>query len=442
MSGDTPTVAVLGASGLIGEAIASHLQRSGISVVPIARRFTASQKALFGHVAVETPIVTGYVEALAQLLSRTEADIVVNCIGVLADGPRGKPDAINRDFVARLLEALGGQVRQTLLVHVSIPGRDDEDRTPFSLSKREAERRIVAATVPYVILRPGFVIAPAAYGGSALFRALAALPVKLGAREANAAFAVTDIADIAKTAAVVARRWQNGERRWNVIWDILERQPSTVGNVLEAFRHRLNGPARRVPLPSWLLDIGAAVGDLTARLGWTPPIRKAALAEMRRGVTGDPAPWIAATGIEPASLTAGVNRLPATVQEKWFARLYLLKPLVLGVLVVFWAASGCIALFASFHAATAILTAHQFSPPLAAAVTTISSLADIAVGVAIAHRKSCRAGLIAGIALSVSYMTGAAIVAPSLWLEPLGALVKTAPAIVLMLLALAILDDR
>jgi hypothetical protein len=29
-----------------------------------------------------------------------------------------------------------------------------------------------------------------------------------------------------------------------------------------------------------------------------------------------------------------------------------------------------------------------------------------------------------------------------MWIEPLGALVKTAPAIVLMMVALAILDDR
>jgi hypothetical protein len=47
---------------------------------------------------------------------------------------------------------------------------------------------------------------------------------------------------------------------------------------------------------------------------------------MRRGVAGDPQSWIAATGIEPASLGSMLQRLPSTVQEKWFARLYLAKP--------------------------------------------------------------------------------------------------------------------
>jgi hypothetical protein len=39
-------------------------------------------------------------------------------------------------------------------------------------------------------------------------------------------------------------------------------------------------------------------------------------------------------------------------------------------------------------------------------------------------------------------MAGSAVIAPDLWLEPLGALVKTGPAIVLMLICLMLSDDR
>ena len=67
---------------------------------------------------------------------------------------------------------------------------------------------------------------------------------------------------------------------------------------------------------------------------------------------------------------------------------------------------------------------------------------DISVGLAIAVRKSSRFGLGAGICVSLFYMIGAALLTPELWIEPLGALVKTGPAIVLMLVALAISDDR
>ena len=67
---------------------------------------------------------------------------------------------------------------------------------------------------------------------------------------------------------------------------------------------------------------------------------------------------------------------------------------------------------------------------------------DMSIGVLIAFRRSCALGLVAGIVVSLGYMTGAAILTPDLWIEPLGALVKTGPAIVLMLVALLTLDNR
>ena len=442
MNKTLPTIVVLGASGLIGEAVSSRLRHDDFPVVAVARRFTHAQKARFGRVAIERPIVELSSGELARLLSEVNADVVLNCVGVLQDRDRGRTDEVHRGFVTRLIEALAQQDQATLLLHVSIPGRDIEDRTPFSLTKRESERVIVAGPVPFVILRPGFVMAPAAYGGSALVRALAALPVELPKREAGTSFAVTDVADIALTVAIVSRRWLDGERSWAVVWEVMERHPSTVGEVVNAFRQHFGGPTKRLPLPSWLLDVGAKAGDLAARLGWAPPIRSTALQEMRSGVQGNPESWVSATAIEPAPLKHIVQRLPATVQEKWFARLYLAKPLVLGVLVVFWSVSGLIALTAAFAAATTILTSHGVPLRLAQAITIASSLIDITVGLAIAFRQTCRAGLLAGIGFSLFYLAGAAMITPDLWVEPLGALVKTGPAIVLMLVALAILEDR
>jgi hypothetical protein len=62
--------------------------------------------------------------------------------------------------------------------------------------------------------------------------------------------------------------------------------------------------------------------------------------------------------------------------------------------------------------------------------------------VLIAFRRTCGFGLIWGILASLGYMIAAAILTPDLWVEPLGALVKTGPAMVLMLVALLILDNR
>jgi hypothetical protein len=47
-----------------------------------------------------------------------------------------------------------------------------------------------------------------------------------------------------------------------------------------------------------------------------------------------------------------------------------------------------------------------------------------------------------GIVVALFYMMASAVITPDLWVEPLGALVKTGPAVILMLVALATLDDR
>lgn len=400
MDGRLPNIVVLGASGLIGQTIATELMRAGSAVVPVARRFTAAQKNAFAGFALECPVTSLDAQALAQFLMEHQVDVVVNCIGVLQDSARERADDVHRRFVARLAEALGVLREMPLLVHLSIPGSEAEDETEFSRTKRQAERLIASTSVPFVILRPGFVVGATAYGGSALIRALAALPLRLPRHESDRPFAATDIADITQTITFIVRRWRSGERRWAMIWDVMERRPSTVGGVVDAFRHRFGGSNAIGRLPRWLMAIGARAGDLSAHLGWRPPIRSTALRELQRGVKGDPEPWIAATGIEPASLEDLLARLPATVQERWFARLYLIKPAILGSLVIFWSISGVIALTVAFHTATAILTSHGVPQELARAITIITSLGDICVGAAVAVKKTCRLGLLTGIAMS------------------------------------------
>jgi uncharacterized protein YbjT (DUF2867 family) len=434
-------ILVLGASGLIGRFVTDDLRVRGFHVVGIARRFSPSQKA--SALDLELPVMSMDAASLARVIGELGIDLVVNCLGLLQDGPGSDTRAVHRDFVARLLQAIRDSGRAIRLVHVSIPGIDKDDRTAFSVTKREAERLIAASGIPYAILRPGFVIAPSAFGGSAMLRALAAFPVDLPKAESATPFQPVAVEDIAATIAWLAGRDPTDKTADAVAWDLMQPQPVTLGGVIEQFRRSFGiADMPRIPLPAFTLDLGARLGDLAGWLGWMPPMRTTAITELRRGVTGDPHSWMAATGIVPRTLPQAVGQHSATIQDKWFARLFLIKALVIASLVLFWVASGFIALVISYDAAAAILTAHAFPPALVAPLTIGTSLMDMAIGVLIAFRRTCAAGLIAGIAASLGYMLGTAILTPDLWIEPLGALVKTGPAIVLMLVALLTLDNR
>jgi len=439
MNADIRKILVLGASGLIGRFVTDDLRVRGFPVVGVARKLSASQKG--GALDLELPVMSMEAATLARLLRDHRIDVVVNCLGVLQDGPGSDTAAVHCDFVARLLQAIRDSDRTIRLVHISIPGTPETDRTAFSSTKREAERLIAESGVAFAILRPGFVVAPAAYGGSAMVRSLAAFPFDLPAAERATPFQPVAMKDIAATIAWLAAR-DPGEAN-AVTWDLMQEQPVTLGGVVEQFRRAFGtGEWPRIAMPALLLDLGATLGDLANLLGWMPPMRTTAIAELRRGVSGDPTGWMTATGIVPKRIEQMTGKRPATIQDKWFARLFPIKALIIASLVLFWVVSGFIALVISYDAAAEILRSHGFPPSLVAPVTILTSLMDMGIGVLIAFRRSSAFGLIAGIVASLGYMIGAAILTPDLWIEPLGALVKTGPAVVLMLVALLTLDNR
>ena len=435
------TILVLGASGLIGRFVTDDLRAKGFRVVGVARSLSPAQT--MSALDIQLPILSLDASVLARLLREHAVDTVVNCLGVLQDGPGSDTNAVHRDFVARLLQAITDSGRAVRLVHISIPGAADSDQTAFATTKREAERLIGASGIPHAVLRPGFVVAPSAYGGSAMLRALAAFPLDLPDKEMATPFQPVAAEDISATIAWLATHDIDDASVKAVSWDLMQIEPLTMAGVIKQFRHAFGTAGwPRIAMPSFLLDLGAKIGDFACRFGWTPPMRSTAIAELRRGVRGDPAAWVAATGITPKTLLETIGCHPAIIQDKWFARLFLIKPLIFASLVAFWLVSGFIALFVSYRAAAGILSAHNFPPALVDPITIGTSLMDVSIGVLIAFRRTAAVGLAAGILASLGYMVGAAILTPDLWIEPLGALVKTGPAIVLMLVALLMLDNR
>jgi len=436
-----PRILVLGASGLIGRFVTEDLRRCGFGVVGLARSFSPSQRRSPDD--LELPIMALDAIALAELIRAREIGVVVNCLGVLQDGLGSDTSAVHRDFVVRLLSAIRQSGRGVRLIHLSIPGAPEADRTAFSTTKREAERLIARSGIPHAILRPGFVIAPSAYGGSAMIRALAALPFELPAKECATPFQPVTVEDVAATIAWLATRPLADEATKAVSWDLMQQQPTTLGGVIDGFRSAFGTMQQpRIRVPRFLLDAGAIAGDLGGRLGWMSPIRSTAISELRRGVSGDPRAWISATGIVPKRIEEIIGAHGVTIQDKWFARLYLIKALIIASLVLFWVASGFIALVISFPATTAILTSRGWPEAFAVPFAAVTSTMDMGIGGLIAFRRTASFGLAAGILVSLGYMAACAIFMPDLWLEPLGALVKTGPAIVLMLVALLTLDNR
>jgi uncharacterized protein YbjT (DUF2867 family) len=429
MSDPSRKILVLGASGLIGRYVTDDLPARSFEVIGVARRFATSQRS--SALDLEMPVMSMASSALARLLRDRAVDVVVNCLGVLQDGPGSNTRDVHRDFVARLLQAIGDSGRAIRLIHISIPGGADEDRTAFAATKREAERLIAASGIAYAILRPGFVIAPAAYGGSAMVRALAAFPFDLPAEEAATPFQPVAVEDLAGTIAWLAV--SDDPAANTVTWDLMRPQRISLSGVIDQFRFAFGTAhwtpwreARRPREPS-RLDAADAF-DCDRRAAPRRHRRSRALdGRDRDDAEDDRANDRAAFGHDPGQMVRPVvpdqgagDRKPGAV----LVRLGLHRP---GDLI---------------SRDQGVLADHGFPRWLVAPLAGITSLMDISIGVLIAFRRTCATGLVAGILLSLGYMAGTALLTPDLWVEPLGALVKTGPAIVLMLVALPTLDNR
>jgi hypothetical protein len=146
--------------------------------------------------------------------------------------------------------------------------------------------------------------------------------------------------------------------------------------------------------------------------------------------------------LQPKSLSEFFAGEPASVQERWFARLYLLKPLVFIVLSLFWVATAFVSLGPGWGYGIGLMSEGGVEGTAASLTVVAGALADLAIGSAIAYRPTSRHGLYAAIAISFAYAIIGTILVPRLWADPLGPMLKIWPIIVMHFAALAILEDR
>jgi len=317
-------------------------------------------------------------------------------------------------------------------------GVEREQPSAFSRSKARGDAALMARDLDWVILRPSVIVGRAAYGGSALFRALAALPALPVVPDAGK-LQVVQLDDVVRTIAYLIQP----EAPSRIQLELAGPERFSFEEIVAIYRHWFGWkPARMVRLPRWMMTLAYGTGDVAGLLGWRPPVRTNAKLEMVRGATGDPAEWSKLTGIAPQPLQAALRAEPPSVQERWFAGLYLLKALILTVLVMFWIGTAIMALGPGWPIGLSLMYEGGVGEPAASLVVIAGALADLAIGVGIAVRRTSRYALYAGIGISLIYAIMGSLLVPRLWIDPLGPMLKIWPIIVLNLVALAILEDR
>lgn len=428
-------VLILGGNGFIGFEVCVALRKRGHQVAALARNPGNLERRLGGIEWIRIDLRTRQTPADWALLDRFDA--VVNCAGALQDGAGDAVVSVQRNAMLALYEAASAAGTR-LIVQISArtdgPGADSD----FLATKRQADTALRRSGVPFVLLRPAVVIGRNAYGGSALLRALAAMPWRTPLVHADTPMQFVGMADV--TGAVAHAL--DGDIPAGSDLVLAAPAVTSLRDAVALHRAWLGLPAARtVTLPTGLAAPVAALADLLGWLGWRSPLRSTAMDIAAGGLAaaseGEAVPSLK----PPAPLGEILATNPAGIQDLWFARLYLLKPVIIGCLAVFWSFSGLIALL-QFDQSAAYLHAANVPPSAATALTLATAIADLVLGLGVAVRRTAGPSLKGMIALSLAYLAGATILEPALWADPLGPLLKILPSIVLAMVALAILEER
>ncbi|MEX0645792.1 MAG: DoxX-like family protein, partial [Parvularculaceae bacterium] len=222
-----------------------------------------------------------------------------------------------------------------------------------------------------------------------------------------------------------------GEVASRRVYDLVEHEPHSLREIVRGFRRRLGfSPARFEPdLPRWVGAAVALAADIAGALGWRSPLRSTALKVLSENVVGDGAPWTKATGMTFKSLEETLSEIPSTAQERVFARFEIVRPVLIVVLALYWIASGVVGFLALDQASAHLLGVVE--RPIAAALVGAASAIDIVIGAGLLVRATAQSFALISIAVAAFYLAAGTLIAPELWLDPLGVLVKVVPVIAL-----------
>jgi uncharacterized protein YbjT (DUF2867 family) len=390
-----PLILVTGASGFIGRRLAAALEAAGHRVMRARRpQFDFSRRMAWR-------------EHLAGV------DVVINAAGIFRESRTASFESVHVRGPLALFEAAAAAGAS--VVQISALGADENARSRFHLSKRQADEALLALGIPAVVLQPSLVYGPG--GESArLFAGLASLPVIPLPGDGGQLVQPLHIDDLCAAVVALVSRAEYSRTRLPLVGPTA----LTLRGFLAELRLALGlGRARFVRVPMPVMRAFARARVL---------LDEDALGMLLRGNTADAGPITRLLGRAP--------RPPREFEDERgrAAALGWLLPLLRFTIAMVWIIAGVVSLgLYPREESLALLARTGLTGGVAVAALYGAAALDVTLGIGtlFVRRRLLWLGQIGLILVYTAILT---VAIPELWLHPFGPLAKNLPLLAALLL--------
>jgi nucleoside-diphosphate-sugar epimerase len=271
------TIAITGATGFVGAAVARRLTTAGHGIRALIRPASTHKPPA----DLATQWVTGDlddIQSLRRLVNGVHA--VIHCAGAVRGATREQFNHVNANGLARLLQAaVNGQPKPRLLLISSLAAREPH-LSHYAASKRQGERVLIEQSpqLPWTIYRPCAVYGPGDREILPVLKWMAkgVAPV-LGS--GNGRLSLIYVADLAEAVA----NWLDHDCCQSGIFELCDGQPGGYSwhDIIAAIKRLRRKTVVRLKIPVFGVKLVATLNLLAARcLGYAPMLTPGKVCEL------------------------------------------------------------------------------------------------------------------------------------------------------------------
>lgn len=430
-------VFVTGASGFIASHLVTTLINAGHTVTCCVRDVSYTKK-LF---PTATIIPCDYLNDNSKDIWANRLkniDIVINCVGILYHPNNKVIWAIHYDTPRALFDACVTAGIQKI-IQISALGID-QSNVAYAASKKAADDYLLTLPIRSIVIRPSLVYGRGSYGGSSLFRGLSGLPgftpVPGQGKQKFQPIHVEDLSQ-AITQLITLSQQQN------LVLHAVSAKQINLSNLLRKMRSWLGfSKAKLIFVPLKLIRLGALLGDLLPYSVFNTNSYKLL---MQHNVTSakEVQKFQDHIGFIPRNFTVGLYSHPSSIQDRWHARLYFLKPFLKLSIAFIWLFTAACCLFFYPRTASYDLLAQigvtAFWQPI---LFYVAIFIDAGIGIALLCTNHLKKICLLQIGTILGYSAILTWKLPNLWFEPFAPLAKNIPLLAAIFVLLALESDR